>query len=301
MRKQKAEKEMNRQAEERKNTGNALPPHQNVGKVIDKVGRVLRELYKEPLRTFIIGGSFAAAIVAWHNFKVGLLYNDIDVFVQSREKGELSDDNHYRIQGDDGRAVAITNVRMLHGVLDGTEVPVNVVDVFDRKKKGGGGGGGGGGRRRREDSSFLGELIRNFDINAVMVGFRVQLDETYDAWKITAWEVRKPFLEFMASATLDIPEFRTCRSIVHSLVRLAKKSSELDLPMRLPSPDIVQEMMQSRAVPAAVVKKWLDLPRTIQNLPHFKDLSVEGPLEELWDGHRTEYYCFKRNKTTTPY
>ena len=280
---------MNREAEERKNTGNALPPHQNVGKVIDKVGRVLRELYEEPLRTFIIGGSFAAAIVAWHNFKVELLYNDIDVFVERQETGEqMSKDTHYCIQRDNGRAVTITSVRMLYRVLDGTEVPVNVVEVLERKRK--------GGRRGRKDSSFLGELIRNFDINAVMVGFRVQLDETYDEWKISAWKVRKPFLEFMASATLDIPEVRRCRSIVHSLIRLAKKSSQLDLPMSLPSPDIVQEAMQSRAVSAAVVKKWLDLPRAIQNLPHFKDLSVEGPLE-LWDGHRTEYYCFKRNKT----
>ena len=97
----------------------------------------------------------------------------------------------------------------------------------------------------------------------------------------------------MATRTLAIPDWRRCKSTIHSLVRLAKKSYEMNLRMDLPSPLKVSKMMQSYAVPETVARKFSKLPEEIRNLPHFRGLSVDGPLDPWHEDQKTEYYCFK--------
>lgn len=262
------------------------PLHMDVGNLIENVGSILTELYGTVPGSFIIAGSFAAAVIAWHNYKVNLHYNDVDVFVvrSSQERSNTTEACGYSIGRD--RSLWIQNVRTMDGVLNGSRVPVNIVELHDTIMTN---------RGRKE--SRLSRLVGNFDINCVMVGFRVERDETYEVWKIGEWEIKEPFLKFMATETLAIPNAARCKSIIHSVIRMVKKSCELHLRMELPEPDKLCQIMQSHTVPDVVVKKWHLLPEAGRSLPHFKDIEVDGPLEPRYEGQKTEYYRFKKRKS----
>ena len=271
------------------------PPHQNVATVIETIGTTLIGKFGRPMN-FTVAGSFAAAIVGFHDYhrKSELPYNDIDVFVAAENIPEdVLDDTigASYCHGYTALHAGILDVSYSYNNIGGIQVPLNFVIVSCLSR--------GPSLSCEVD---LKALVEAFDINAVQAGFNVEYDKTYHCWKISSWEVTSQFVEFMDTETLAISCLRCCKSPASSLMRIAHKSCQLNVKMKLPTPSTVQRYMTQRPVSKMVVDKWEKLPSKITDLPHFAGLKIVAITKrKKKDGSRskvqkvTEEYFFRKS------
>jgi hypothetical protein len=239
---------------------------------MEDIGKALKKRFGVGVN-FTIAGSFAAAVMAFYEFGIELLYNDIDVFVLATQLPG------FRANGPLGRywiymhatGLRIVNVTWTEGIIQDSSISLNVILVTPTAATP---------RSPYRNELYLEKLVGSFDINAVQAGFNAYWDATYCNWKLSKCYATPHFLRFVQTRVLLIPDIGSLRSPAKSIIRMALKSHQLHLEMQLPSGtrDI---MIKSWPLTEAVVLKWDSLPQSIKELPEFQSLIVRGPSGPL--------------------